>query len=142
MFSRGKGIHSRVPTQGWIVDADLKWSLADLPTMILPAPFIPGAIDRTASVGRAVEQGRWSEVYELRYFGSRSLIEDNSVRSDSSTLVSAKLGYTIQSRIASKLAPPDFKRSMAAYRLALRINVGYGEKLRAAGNGRKQMLSA
>ena len=31
----------------------------------------------------------------LRYFGARPLIEDNSVRSPSSTLVNAKLGYAL-----------------------------------------------
>ncbi len=37
----------------------------------------------------------WPGGLRLRYFGGRPLIEDNSVRSGSSTLVNARLGYAV-----------------------------------------------
>jgi hypothetical protein len=37
--------------------------------------------------------GGWFGGLRVRYFGPRPLIEDNSVRSNSSTPVSARLGY-------------------------------------------------
>jgi outer membrane receptor protein involved in Fe transport len=49
---------------------------------------------RVASLGVSVKDlGRWSGAFELRYLGPRPLVEDNSVRSRSSTLASARLGY-------------------------------------------------
>jgi outer membrane receptor protein involved in Fe transport len=54
---------------------------------------IPGAADRTMSGGLAYAEGRWSAGLRLRYFGPRTLVEDDSQRSGSSTLFNAKLGY-------------------------------------------------
>lgn len=39
----------------------------------------------------------------MRHFGERPLIEDNSVRSESSTLVSAQVGYEILSGLRASL---------------------------------------
>ncbi|UQV43764.1 TonB-dependent receptor [Janthinobacterium lividum] len=58
--------------------------------------FIPGSIDKVASFGVTVtEQGPWSGAFQLRYFGPRPLIEDNSVRSASTTLAYARLAYQL-----------------------------------------------
>jgi len=84
-----------VPAPGWIIDADLAWSRARFSDNDPVGPFIPGAIDRTASVGISGEQGKWSGGLRLRYFGGRSLIEDDTVRSSPSTLANVKAGYTI-----------------------------------------------
>lgn len=83
------------PAAGWIVDADLAWSRARFTDNDAAGPFVPGAIDRTASVGISGEQGKWSGGLRLRYFGSRTLKADNSQRSSSSSLINAKLGYAI-----------------------------------------------
>ncbi len=83
------------PAPGWIIDADLAWSRARFSDSDPAGPYIPGAVDRTASVGISAEQGKWSAGLRLRYFGGRALIEDNSQRSSASTLVNAKLGYAI-----------------------------------------------
>ncbi|WP_354670179.1 TonB-dependent receptor [Janthinobacterium sp. SUN120] len=57
---------------------------------------IPGAIDKVASFGVTVtDQGPWSGAFQLRYFGPRPLIEDNSVRSASTTLAYARLAYQL-----------------------------------------------
>jgi outer membrane receptor protein involved in Fe transport len=83
------------PAPGWIIDADFAFSRSRFRDDDPAGPYIPGSIERTASVGITGEQGKWSGGLRLRYFGSRPLIEDNSVRSGSSTLVNAKLGYAI-----------------------------------------------
>jgi outer membrane receptor protein involved in Fe transport len=84
-----------VPAPGWIIDADIAISRARFTDTDPAGPYIPGAIDRTVSVGVSGESGKWSGGLRLRYFGSRSLIEDNSRRSPSSTLVNAKMGYAL-----------------------------------------------
>jgi outer membrane receptor protein involved in Fe transport len=84
-----------VPAKGWIIDADLAFSRARFTDNDPAGPYIPGAIDRTASVGISGESGKWSGGLRLRYFGGRALIEDNSARSSASTLMNAKLGYAI-----------------------------------------------
>lgn len=83
------------PASGWIIDADLAWSRPRFTDLNPAGRYIPGAIERTASAGITREQGKWSGGLRLRYFGGRPLIEDNSVRSGSSTLLNAKLGYAI-----------------------------------------------
>lgn len=85
-----------VPAKGWIIDADIAWSRAHFTDNNTAGPYIPGAVDHTASVGVSGEYGKWSGGLRLRYFGGRALVEDNSVRSSSSTLVNAKLGYAIR----------------------------------------------
>ncbi|MEG1050781.1 MAG: TonB-dependent receptor [Janthinobacterium sp.] len=60
---------------------------------------IPGAIDNVASFGVTVtDRGPWSGALQLRYFGPRPLIEDNSVRSASTTLAYARLAYQLNRR--------------------------------------------
>ncbi|MGK5080036.1 TonB-dependent receptor [Janthinobacterium sp. HLX7-2] len=65
--------------------------------------YIPGSIDKVASFGVTLtDQGPWSAAFQLRYFGPRPLIEDNSVRSASTTLAYARVGYQLnrQTRIS------------------------------------------
>ncbi len=57
---------------------------------------IPGAVEGVATAGLALaDAGRFSGELRYRYFGPRPLIEDNSVRSSSSHLVSARTGYSL-----------------------------------------------
>jgi len=52
-----------------------------------------------ASFGVSVtDLGRWSGAFQLRYFGPRPLIEDNSVRSQSTTLAYARVGYKVDAK--------------------------------------------
>lgn len=86
------------PADRLTVDADFAVSRARYSAVdnTVPGDHIPGAIERTASVGVAYDDGaRWSGGLRLRYFGPRPLIEDNSVRSKSSTLVNLRVGYRI-----------------------------------------------
>ena len=84
-----------VPAPGWIVDLDLAWSRAHFSDEDPAGSAIPGAVRRTAAFGVTGEQGRWSGGVRLRYFGGRPLVEDNSVRSPSSTLLNARLAYAL-----------------------------------------------
>ncbi|MGE0022163.1 MAG: TonB-dependent receptor [Hyphomicrobium sp.] len=56
---------------------------------------IPGAVEGVVTAGLSFENV-WGGLFggiNVRYFGPRPLIEDNSIRSESSTPVSARLGY-------------------------------------------------
>ncbi|HEX8989708.1 MAG TPA: TonB-dependent receptor [Rhodocyclaceae bacterium] len=90
------------PTKAITADADLAASTARYTAVdsTVPGSYIPGSIDRTASVGISYDpHGRWSGGLRLRYFGPRPLIEDNSVRSPSSTLANLRVSYVVDSHI-------------------------------------------
>jgi hypothetical protein len=55
---------------------------------------IPGAVETVVSAGAAIDLpvGAFGSV-RVRHFGPRSLVEDGSVRSDSTTLVNLGAGY-------------------------------------------------
>ena len=58
---------------------------------------IPGAIEGVFAGGVTVhELHRWSGSLRVRWFGERPLVEDDSVRSESSTLVSADLAFQVR----------------------------------------------
>lgn len=58
--------------------------------------YIPGAVAFTANLGLTVDNlGPWFGALRIRHFGPRSLIEDNSVRSASTTLANFRLGCKI-----------------------------------------------
>jgi len=60
---------------------------------------VPGSLNKVASFGVTVKElGRWFGGMELRYFGPRPLIEDNSVRSASTALAYGRIGYQINRR--------------------------------------------
>ncbi|KAB2937246.1 TonB-dependent receptor [Hyphomicrobium sp.] len=60
-----------------------------------PGRYIPGATEGVVSASLSFENlmGGWFGGVRVRYFGPRPLIEDNSVRSNASMPVSARLGY-------------------------------------------------
>lgn len=60
---------------------------------------IPGAPERVASAGVTFERfDGWFGSVRWRYFGPRPLIEDNSVRSKSTSLVNARIGRELNKR--------------------------------------------
>jgi hypothetical protein len=79
----------------WLrLDADLALSRGRFRDDRPEGDHIPGAIERALNAGVAVDDlDGWFGALRLRYFGPRPLVEDDSVRSRSSTLVSARLGY-------------------------------------------------
>ena len=100
--SRRRGIEFSnywTPRKGVIVDADLAWSHPRFNDGD-PDDRIPGAIERTASVGVVLNDWRgWFGGARLRYLGSRPLNEDGSERSSSSTLVNLRAGYALGPRL-------------------------------------------
>jgi outer membrane receptor protein involved in Fe transport len=86
--------------KGLVVDADLAWSRARFTGNDAAGDRIPGAIERTASVGITFDdRGPYYGGLRMRYFGPRPLTEDNSVRSTSSTLFNARLGWRPHKRV-------------------------------------------
>src|SRR5215470_7040178 len=65
---------------------------------------VPGAPNVVSSFGVTLgEELGWFGAVKMRYFGPRPLIEDNSSRSSSTTLVNARLGYRFDNGIRVQL---------------------------------------
>jgi outer membrane receptor protein involved in Fe transport len=81
----------------WLLfDLDLAASRARFSGSDPAGNFIPGSVNKVASFGATVtDLGNWSSAFTMRYFGPRPLIEDNSVRSSSTTMAYARVGYKI-----------------------------------------------
>ena len=79
-----------------LLDADFAASRARFTDADPSGDRVPGAIDKVASVGVSIaDLGPWFGQFQLRYFGPRSLIEDDSQRSRATTLAYLRLGYRI-----------------------------------------------
>jgi hypothetical protein len=100
--SRRRGIewnNHYIATPWLLFDLDLAASRARFTGHDPAGNRIPGAIDKVASFGVTVNgPGRWFGAFETRYFGPRPLVEDNSVRSASTALAYARVGYKIGAR--------------------------------------------
>jgi outer membrane receptor protein involved in Fe transport len=85
-------------------DADFALSKARFRDAAPEGKRIPGAIEGIISLGAAYDppQGLGGAL-RLRYFGPRPLIEDNSVRSSSSTLVNGRIGYKFKKGVRLSL---------------------------------------
>ena len=95
--SRRQGVefsNHYIATPWLLFDVDLAWSRSRYTQDDPVGNFIPGSIEKVASFGVSVlDRGPWFGHFQLRYFGPRPLIEDDSVRSRSTTLASARVGY-------------------------------------------------
>jgi hypothetical protein len=90
-----------IPHDWLLVDLDLSASRARFTGTdpLVVGNYIPGAIDRVASLGATVKDlGPWSGTVHARYFGPRPLKEDNSQRSQSSTILSARASYKVDAK--------------------------------------------
>jgi TonB dependent receptor/TonB-dependent Receptor Plug Domain len=102
-----------VATPWLLLDADLAFSKARFRDIQGDAPnegqHVPGAVRTVASLGATVtDWGPWFGHFQLRYFGPRPLLEDNSVKSKSTTLAYARVGYKVS---------PDVKVSLDVFNL-------------------------
>jgi hypothetical protein len=90
-----------IPLDWLLVDLDLSVSRArftDTDPLVV-GNYIPGAIDRVASLGVSVKDlGPWSGTVHARYFGPRPLIENNSARSQSSIDFSLRASYKVDAK--------------------------------------------
>ncbi len=102
-----------IATPWLLLDADLALSHARFDTAEGDAPnlgnYIPGSVETVASLGATVTNyGPWFGQFQVRYFGPRALIEDDSQRSNSTTLAYARIGYRIN---------PDMKLALDVFNL-------------------------
>jgi outer membrane receptor protein involved in Fe transport len=85
-----------IATSWLLLDADVALSRARFTQHAAIGDHIPGSLDQVASLGATVaDRGPWFGQFQLRYFGPRPLIEDDSVRSKSTTLAYLRVGYKI-----------------------------------------------
>ena len=92
------------PTSDIVIDADLAWSHARFSEFDPAGDRIPNAVESVASIGIAYNrpEGFFGGA-RLRYFGPAPLVEDNSVRSDATTLVNLMAGYKFSSALSLEL---------------------------------------
>jgi len=86
------------PNPWTTLDLDVSFSRARFVDVPVGGRFVPGALNRVVSGGVAVHPpegvvaGLFGSI-RLRHFGPRALLEDNSVKSESSTFFNAEIGY-------------------------------------------------
>jgi outer membrane receptor protein involved in Fe transport len=97
--SRRKGIewiNAYRPLPWLLFDAQFSYSEARFTDSDPAGARIPGAVPFVAQFGATVQDlGRWSGAFQLRYVSPYPLIEDNSVRSDPSTIANMRIGYKL-----------------------------------------------
>lgn len=84
----------------WLaIDADFAWTEARFSDAVPEGTYIPGAAARTTNLGLTVDRrGPWFGALRWRYIGPRPLIEDASVRSQTSKLLNLRVGYRLAAR--------------------------------------------
>jgi outer membrane receptor protein involved in Fe transport len=85
------------PTSWLTFDADFAFSKARFTDVDPVGDRIPGSAGTIISVGGAVQE--WHGVFgalRLRYFGPRTLIEDHSARSKSTSLLNGNIGFRLK----------------------------------------------
>jgi outer membrane receptor protein involved in Fe transport len=87
-----------------VVDADLALTQARFTDPDPAGDRIPGAPGRVVAIGITAEnrRGLFGSV-RLRYFGARPLSEDDSARSDATTLVNLQAGYQFSEKLRLQL---------------------------------------
>ena len=84
------------PFQWLTVDADVSLSHTRFTERAPAGPYVPGSVESVIAAGATVHDPRgFFGSVRLRYFGPRPLIEDNTVRSHSTSLISADVGFDL-----------------------------------------------
>ena len=92
------------PTQWLTVDADVSFARARFRNVDPAGDRIAGAVEGVASLALAVDNlGPYFGALQLRYFGPRPLIEDNSVRSKSTSTLNGRIGYKVSPGVKVEL---------------------------------------
>jgi hypothetical protein len=92
------------PTKWLTIDVDLAFARARFQDAKPVGSRIPGAVEGVASIALAINNvGPYFGALQLRYFGPRPLIEDNSVRSNSTTTLNGRFGYKISPKMRVEL---------------------------------------
>ena len=89
----------------WLtVDADVSFARARFRGADPAGNRIPGAVEGVASLALAVDNlGPYFGALQLRFFGPRPLIEDNSVRSRSTATLNGRIGYKFSPKVKLEL---------------------------------------
>ena len=92
------------PNESLSIDADVAFARARFRNADMAGRRIPGAVEGVASLALALDNlGPWFGALQLRYFGPRPLIEDNSVRSRSTATLNGRIGYKLGKRLKLEL---------------------------------------
>jgi outer membrane receptor protein involved in Fe transport len=92
------------PNKWLTVDADVAYARARFRDADPVGQKIPGAVEGVASLALAVDNvGPYFGALQLRYFGPRPLIEDDSVRSKATTTLNGRIGYRLNPRMKIEL---------------------------------------
>ncbi|SFU77170.1 TonB-dependent receptor [Pseudoduganella namucuonensis] len=96
----GVELNNHYIANSWLLfDLDLAYSRARYTETDAAGGHIPGAVGKVASFGATVHDlGPWSGAFQLRYFGPRPLIEDDSRRSASSAIAYLRTSYKLSRR--------------------------------------------
>ncbi len=88
------------PTPWLTLDFDVAWSHTRFRDRAPEGNFIPGSLESVIAAGVSVHDfcGGLHASLRLRYFSPRTLIEDDSQRSLSTTIVNAQVGYKFSER--------------------------------------------
>jgi len=93
------------PLDWLIADVDYAWSRARFKGDDPGGDRIPGAVENVGSVGLVADlPSGWTAGARLRYLGEAPLVEDNSARSDSTTVVNLEGGYRFNPRLKLQVA--------------------------------------
>lgn len=94
----------------WLtVDADLAYAHARYRNSAPEGRHIPGSVEGVGSLALDIDHlGPWFGALQLRYFGPRPLVEDDSVRSKSTTSLNGRIGYRLT---------PSIKLALEGYNL-------------------------
>ncbi|MFK3736344.1 TonB-dependent receptor [Massilia sp. TN1-12] len=100
--SKRSGIewNNHVVANRWLLlDLDLAWSRARYTQFDPAGDRVPGSVEKVASFGATVNDvGPWSGAFQMRYFGPRPLVEDDSVRSATTAIAYLRVGYRVDRR--------------------------------------------
>ncbi len=92
------------PTSWMTIDADIAYARARFRDNDSVGDRIPGSIEGVASLALSIDNlGPYYGGLQLRYFGPRPLIEDNSVRSKGTTTLNGRIGYKINAKTTINL---------------------------------------
>ena len=92
------------PTRWLTIDADIAFARARYRGFDPAGNHIAGAGEGVVSVALAVDKlGPYFGALQLRYFGPRALLEDNSVRSKSTATLNGRMGYKFNPKLTIAL---------------------------------------
>jgi len=98
---RGVELSNYYKLASWLtVDADLAYARTRYRDTDPAGQFIPGSIEGVGSLAVTVDNvGPWFGALQLRYFGPRPLIEDDSVRSKATGTLNGRIGYKFSPKL-------------------------------------------